>query len=111
MPHERSSTQTRCGHPLSAAAGRGEGAGGWGYRRIATPRSALDHFTAPRGEFTLVIAGAPGPEAADESEALHLLAAFKRAGARSADASAEVARRTGLPRRRLYDAWQTLEDG
>ena len=69
---------------------------------------ALAHFVAPRGEFTLVIAGASGPPAPDEGQALAELARLKRAGMRVRDASAEVARRTGLPRKVLYAAWAGL---
>jgi 16S rRNA (cytidine1402-2'-O)-methyltransferase len=71
--------------------------------------AALAHFTAPRGEFTVVIAAPAKPAAPDEGAALQELARLKRAGARAAEASAEVARRTGMSRRRLYDAWRTLE--
>jgi 16S rRNA (cytidine1402-2'-O)-methyltransferase len=78
-----------------------------------TAAAALAHFTEPRGEFTLVIAGAPasppaGDQAATEADALAELAALKRAGLRARDATARVAERTGLSRRVLYDAWTSL---
>jgi len=73
-----------------------------------TAGQALEHFTAPRGEFTLVIGGATEAAAADEAAALHELALRKRSGAGAREASADIARRTGVPRRRLYDAWQSL---
>jgi 16S rRNA (cytidine1402-2'-O)-methyltransferase len=73
-----------------------------------TARQALAHFTEPRGEFTLVIAGAATAPPADEAAALRELEALKRAGAGAREASVVVARRTGVPRRRLYDAWQSL---
>ena len=73
-----------------------------------TAAGALAHFAEPRGEFTLVIAGAPEASAPDLDDALRQLALLKRAGARGKDASAEVARLTGVPRRVLYDAWQSL---
>jgi len=70
--------------------------------------SALEHFTAPRGEFTLVIAGAPSPEPPSEAAAIEELVRLKRAGVGARQASVEVSRSTGVPRRRLYDAWQRL---
>ena len=72
--------------------------------------AALVHFTAPRGEFTLVIAGANEPDTAvtDEDAALAQLADLKRAGMRAREASTAVARRTGVSRRRLYEAWSGL---
>lgn len=73
-----------------------------------TARQALAHFTEPRGEFTLVIAGASEQAPPDEAAALRELAKLKQAGSGARAASAEVARRTGVPRRRLYDAWQSL---
>lgn len=71
--------------------------------------AALDHFTAPRGEFTIVVAPPTTAAAPDEDAAVEELRRLKRAGARAAEASAEVARRTGVSRRRLYDAWLTLD--
>ena len=74
-----------------------------------TVEEALAHFETPRGEFTIVIEGASDPGPPDEEEALRELARLKRGGMHARDASAEVSRRTGVPRRRLYDAWQTLD--
>jgi 16S rRNA (cytidine1402-2'-O)-methyltransferase len=75
-----------------------------------TAREALAHFQVPRGEFTLVVAGASEEEPPDEAEALAELRRLKRAGMRAAAASAEVSRRTGVSRRTLYDAWRALDD-
>jgi 16S rRNA (cytidine1402-2'-O)-methyltransferase len=76
-----------------------------------TAREALAHFAAPRGEFTLVIEGAPEDKAPDEAAALAELHRLKRAGMQAAAASADVARRTGVSRRTLYDAWRTVDEG
>jgi 16S rRNA (cytidine1402-2'-O)-methyltransferase len=71
--------------------------------------AALDHFTSPRGEFTIVLAPpAPSPPP-DEAAAIDELRQLKRSGLRAAEASAAVARRTGVPRRRLYEAWRSLD--
>ncbi len=68
-----------------------------------TLSEAIEHFAEPRGEFTLVIEGAP--EAAAEASDDDLRAELRRLrtlGASARDAAAEVARRTGVPRRRVY---------
>ena len=65
---------------------------------------------APRGEFTLVIAGAPDATGAlgaaeppdQEAMALAQLRALLAAGVRTRDAAAQVAAATGLPRRDAY---------
>jgi 16S rRNA (cytidine1402-2'-O)-methyltransferase len=77
--------------------------------------AALAHFTAtpPRGEFTLVIAGAPPATAAEqaaqaadqESQARARLIALAAAGLRSRAAVAQVTGELGLPRRRVYELW------
>ena len=72
---------------------------------------AIAHFTAPRGEFTLVIEGAPAPPptASDAPDAAHILARLKREGATAKDAIAAATEATGAPRRDLYALWLTLE--
>ena len=73
---------------------------------------AIAHFTAPRGEFTLVIEGAtapPPPDAPAPPDAAHILARLKREGATAKDAIAATSEATGAPRRDLYALWLTLE--
>jgi 16S rRNA (cytidine1402-2'-O)-methyltransferase len=82
--------------------------------------AALAHFTAtaPRGEFTIVVAGAAPPEAAtvaaaqadQEQQARTRLAALAAAGLRSREAVALVTEEVGLPRRRAYELWLELTD-
>ena len=73
---------------------------------------ALDYFTEPRGEFTIVI----GPvtldtadQPANENERLETarrsLIERRAAGKRGRDAVAEVVAATGLPRRAVYALW------
>ncbi len=81
---------------------------------------ALEHFAAPRGEFTLVIEGAQadvgatfrspaGEEVGDASDrALADLARRKVAGEPAKRAVAEVTQRYGLPRREAYRLWLEL---
>lgn len=76
---------------------------------------ALDYFTAPRGEFVLVVAGNsdhPTPKtAADPDAARQQLAEKRQAGLRARDAVAAVTAATGLPRREVYQLWLELQSG
>ncbi len=59
----------------------------------------------PRGEMTLVVAGAPeAPDETDEDALVAQVAGLVEAGASTRDAVAEVAGRSGRPRRALYQA-------
>ena len=96
----------------------------WGDRRVAvcreltklyeevfhgTLQDAVDHFTEPRGEFTLVIEGAPLSKPIDTdaatAEARRQLAMHHAEGLTARDAVAAVVRATGLPRRAVYALW------
>ena len=68
-----------------------------------TLSEAIEHFTEPRGEFTLVVGGAPEAAAAATDDDLRVeLRRLRTLGASARDAAAEVARKTGVPRRRVY---------
>ena len=74
-----------------------------------TASGALEHFEAPRGEFTLVIAGAP-PEAlpdpgSDADGIRNFLRERRAAGRRARDAVAEASVRFGVPKNLAYDLW------
>ena len=76
-----------------------------------TASEALEHFQSPRGEFALVLAGAP-PAAPgvsisdDENQELHSYLAERRAaGVRARDAVAQAAEHFAIPRNRSYRAW------
>lgn len=92
--------------------------------RRSSIAQALDYFTAPRGEFVLVVAGTgkkagpgsglgtmlepgpePGPTRAVRAAALAQLAQLRREGKRSREAVAAVVAATGLPRREVYRLW------
>ena len=63
--------------------------------------------TPPRGEFVLVIAGADksaGEEQPSVEEAVELAKKQIAAGARAADVCREIAAKTGIPKRVLYNA-------
>ncbi|MDE2786039.1 MAG: 16S rRNA (cytidine(1402)-2'-O)-methyltransferase [Chloroflexota bacterium] len=77
-----------------------------------TASAALDHFTEPRGEFTIVIGPvtlAEPERSASEDELLEMarqaLMERRAAGTRGRDAVAEVVATTGLPRRAVYALW------
>jgi 16S rRNA (cytidine1402-2'-O)-methyltransferase len=67
---------------------------------------AIDHFSAPRGEFTLVVAGKTetAPAAADEKIEQEL-GLMKKAGLTAKEAIQKVSEETGLSRKELYRAW------
>jgi 16S rRNA (cytidine1402-2'-O)-methyltransferase len=71
-----------------------------------TVSQAITHFTAPKGEFTLVIEGNSNEESpqmtGDIGEKLHSL---RLAGVPAKDAVAAVAAETGLSKRELYRVW------
>ncbi len=69
-------------------------------------RGALAYFQEPRGEFTLVVQGAGEPKpTGDLAAALAEVGELVAAGSSARDAVTAAARRHGLPRRRLYEAW------
>ena len=72
---------------------------------------AIAHFTAPRGEFTLVIEGTVSVvnDTAD-LDATELLAAAKLRRMTAKDAIAAVGDVTGASRRDLYARWLALDD-
>lgn len=64
---------------------------------------AIRHFAEPRGEFTLVIEGASGeaPEVSDDDLRAEV-AALRASGMSARDAAAQVAKRAGVSKRRVY---------
>ncbi len=71
---------------------------------------ALVHFTEPRGEFVLVVAGAEPVEVIpliDDKVRAELLK-LKRRGIAAKEATARLAAANGLSRRELYAAWLKL---
>jgi 16S rRNA (cytidine1402-2'-O)-methyltransferase len=97
---------------LAAAAG--------GLRRVAVAREltklheevwrgtlagAVDHLAAtePRGEYVIVVDGAPPPDPAGEADVEAALRAHLEAGGDKRSAIAEVAATLGVPKRVVYD--------
>jgi 16S rRNA (cytidine1402-2'-O)-methyltransferase len=75
-----------------------------------TVSEAIQHFTEPRGEFTLVIEGQRDkgkPQLTEEVEKqLHRM---YLSGSTAKEATATVAGETGLSRKELYQAWLRLD--
>jgi 16S rRNA (cytidine1402-2'-O)-methyltransferase len=70
-----------------------------------TLAGAVDHLAAtePRGEYVLVLDGAPAPEPAGESDVEAALRARLEAGVDKRSAIAEVTAALGVPKRLAYD--------
>ena len=72
---------------------------------------AIQLFAEPRGEFTLVIGGAPDqPDAVPDAEAASMLLQAKNRGMSARDAVALVGGATGRSRRDLYSLWLSLDE-
>ena len=77
------------------------------FRGVIT--GAIKHFTQPKGEFTLVIAGGgekDKPQLTAEIE--QRLSGMRQSGIRAREAIASLALETGLSRGELYRAWLKL---
>ncbi len=77
-----------------------------------TITEALEHFTEPRGEFTLIVRGsnaAPGPDDALIEQARDILRYESARGSKSKDAIA-AASTTGLSKNDLYRLWLEVRD-
>ena len=81
-----------------------------------TASGALDYFTSPRGEFTIVVGPAAVDDRSDTAPAITMpaitiaaardaLAQRRAAGLRGRQAVAEVMAATGLSRRTVYNLW------
>ena len=67
---------------------------------------AIEHFAAPRGEFTLVIEGKVGKDKPLLTEDIERqLNQMRLSGVTAKEAIAKVSKETGLPKKELYRAW------
>ena len=82
-----------------------------------TASGALAHFESPRGEFSLVIAGAAPDESREvptETDCLEIrgfLTERRASGIRARDAVAEAADRFGISKNRAYRLWLETRSG
>jgi len=72
---------------------------------------ALEHFIEPRGEFTLIIGGKTEEEVDLTKEVKGKLWELYQQGARAKEATSQVSKLSGLPKRKLYQAWLKFEKG
>lgn len=72
---------------------------------------AIEHFTEPRGEFTLVLEGKVKGEAEVPTEWETKLRELCRQGIGAKDAVSQVSKSTGLPKKKLYQTWLKLAKG
>ena len=72
--------------------------------------AALDHFTQPRGEFTLVIEGGPPERQHVDEDLAAAIAAMRSDGLSSKDAIARLAEQFNIPRRDAYRLWHADAD-
>ncbi len=76
-----------------------------------TPSNALEHFQSPRGEFVIVLAGAPANEGSDATapeelfELQKFLVEMRAEGVPARQAVSEASSRFGIPRNRAYQLW------
>ena len=71
-----------------------------------TLSEVIEHFSVPRGEFTLVVAGHTVTEKPQINPQIeNQLAAMKKSGISSKEAIGQIIEETGLSRKELYQAW------
>ena len=71
-----------------------------------TVSQAVEHFSATRGEFTMVVAGQSERTKVEiNADIEKQLADMKKSGIPSKEAIGQVAEETGLSRKELYQAW------
>jgi len=72
---------------------------------------AQGHFQQPKGEFTLVIAGNEGQEPQVTKHIEEEMAILYEQGIGAKRAVAQLSEKTGLPKKKLYQAWLSLSKG
>jgi 16S rRNA (cytidine1402-2'-O)-methyltransferase len=73
------------------------------WRGTLTDAIAFTNDREPRGEYVIVIDGAPAPLEPDDEAILAAIDAALGSGRSTKDATAEVAKRLGVSKRRVYD--------
>ncbi|MDP2718379.1 MAG: 16S rRNA (cytidine(1402)-2'-O)-methyltransferase [Dehalococcoidia bacterium] len=71
-----------------------------------TVQQSLEHFTQPKGEFTIVLEGSTGSDTVEDTlRAEELLKKMRSRGYSAKDAVTKVSEATGLSRKELYGMW------
>jgi 16S rRNA (cytidine1402-2'-O)-methyltransferase len=77
-----------------------------------TLSQASEHFTAPRGEFTLVVAGKKKDDSPVlDSEIEKRIIRLQKSDKPAKEALAEIASETGLSKKELYQVWIKIKQG
>lgn len=76
----------------------------------ATVSRAIEHFTEPKGEFTLVIEGKRPEKPRLTGEVEQELSRLRQSGLTAREAVARVSRETGLAKNELYQAWLKVSE-
>jgi 16S rRNA (cytidine1402-2'-O)-methyltransferase len=76
-----------------------------------TVAQSLEHFTAPRGEFTLVIEGNRTAKSENEIDLVKELDRLRKEGVGARDAVKIVIEMSGLSRKKVYNMWLSLNKG
>lgn len=72
---------------------------------------AIKHFSQPRGEFTLVIAGREPTEPEPDAQVEKELHALHQQGISAREAISRVSQTTGIRRKKLYQLWLKIVGG
>ena len=79
-------------------------------RRRNLDSDAIEHFTEPRGEFTVVIEGiAPEAQPASPEEIAAGIDGMRARGASAKDAVAQIVEHYGVSRREAYRLWHEVD--
>jgi 16S rRNA (cytidine1402-2'-O)-methyltransferase len=70
---------------------------------------AIAHFSQPRGEFTLVIAGKSQEEPTIDKHIELLLRKLQKQGATAKETVAQLSKTTGISKKKLYQAWLKIK--
>jgi 16S rRNA (cytidine1402-2'-O)-methyltransferase len=74
-----------------------------------TVSQCLEHFTMPRGEFTLIISGSQKLDTPSLAEAEEILRSFLEQNVSSREAREQTADETGLKHRAIYQMWLRIK--
>ena len=74
-----------------------------------TVSEAQEHFTEPRGEFTLVLEGSQGQAPASDAEVVEALHRLRDHGVKAQEAVRTVSKTLDVPHKAAYRLWLSLD--